>query len=299
VALRQSSPDLAGAGKSIEIFGYRDGLSQPLFYESDFQDRGGPTPAAAPENRPQKWEPGAPLKLALVKDPGGKNPYSCGSYFSFRKLQQHVDLFKQAVGQLAKDSGSSRREVLGRLVGRYTDGTPLASPASSAEFNDFDYRDDRQGSACPFHAHIRKVNPRSDAQSTYGQVDHRIVRRGLSYGEGIEKLARDEDMLPLKAPQGNVGLLFMCAQSNLADGFEHVQKHWAGNPDFAPHRLPGSDPFAGSGSEKESRINFRGDMAAHSQEVMAYRSFARFVEFKGGEYFFAPSVSFLKGLFNI
>jgi Dyp-type peroxidase family len=298
IALKQNGADPAGSEKYMEVFGYRDGISQPLFYESDVEEKDGPNPAPAAENHQKNWDPGAPLKLVLVKDPGGRHPYSCGTYFAFRKLQQHVDRFKKAVADLAEVSGQSRRDVLGRLVGRYTDGTPVGSPDVPAGFNDFDYRTDRQGSACPFHAHIRKVNPRSDAQSPYGQVDHRIVRRGLAYGEGIEKLVRDKDMLPVNNPQGEVGLLFMCAQANLAAGFEHVQKNWAGNPEFAPHRMPGSDPFVGSGSEEESRINFRGEKEPGSKDMMAFRSFSRFVELKGGEYFFAPSISFLKGLFD-
>ena len=50
------------------------------------------------------------------------------------------------------------------IVGRFDDGTPLTlqrtDGAAQAIMNNFTYDSDGDGHKCPFHAHIRKTNPR-------------------------------------------------------------------------------------------------------------------------------------------
>jgi deferrochelatase/peroxidase EfeB len=100
--------------------------------------------------------------------------------------------------------------------------------------NDLDFDDDRFGASCPYHAHIRKTNPRGDLASAAArrppiplaaEKGFCIARRGVAYGAG--------DYLTGAAPPptGGVGLLFMSAQSDL----QNFEIHQAGSDsaDFA------------------------------------------------------------------
>ena len=76
-----------------------------------------------------------------------------------------------------------------KMVGRWADGTPLElaphkpDPRRISD-NDFTYGDDMQGVRCPMGAHIRRMNPR-DSLGFEGTLinRHRIIRRGMPYGE--------------------------------------------------------------------------------------------------------------------
>ena len=70
-------------------------------------------------------------------------------------------------------------------MGRFKDGTPLVKSdvplGEFPAFNDFKYEDtDRPAHKCPFHAHIRKVNPRGQGILVGKRF---ITRRGIPYGE--------------------------------------------------------------------------------------------------------------------
>jgi len=63
-------------------------------------------------------------------------------------------------------------------------------------------------------AHIRLANPRNKASET-----SLILRRGYNYSRGIST-----------AGQLDMGLLFVCFQSNLSAGFLTIQKRLGGEP---------------------------------------------------------------------
>jgi len=95
-------------------------------------------------------------------------------------------------------------------------------------------------------------------------------------------------------PRDGVGLLFMCFQSNLADQFGFLQKIYANSPDFAKTGT-GIDPVIG---QKELNAC---PMAQHWPREWGKAGekdfhFGDFVKLKGGEFFFSPSIPFLKGL---
>ena len=84
----------------------------------------------------------------------------------------------------------------------------------------------------------------------------------------------------------------MCFQANLKMQFNLIQKKWANAPGFPLFRgKPGIDPLIGQGHNggqswpKEygstEEINF---------------DFAGYIKMMGGEYFFAPSLGFLRNL---
>ncbi len=74
--------------------------------------------------------------------------------------------------------------------------------------------DDPQGAHIPLDAHIRLANPRTRPTET-----SRILRRGYNFSRGITA-----------AGQLDMGLLFVCFQSNLSAGFLAIQQRLNGEP---------------------------------------------------------------------
>jgi Dyp-type peroxidase family len=280
----------ARAGYPIEPFGFRDGISQPLFYASDlaYKIAQGVVPATAARDA------SAPLGLAVCADPNGGTPFSCGSYFVLRKLRQRVDLFYEQVGSIAAATGRPDEEILAEVMGRRRDGQPLTQHTG---LNGYDYKDDSAGAVCPFHTHTRKMNPRSDLPGSYLPRTHRMVRRAVAYGPSIP---RDDTGRPTQpaAATDDLGLLFMCAQAQPTLQYEHVQSAWANNR-LAGGKLVGVDALMGQTSGGElNRIAFRTlDPATGTLAALPVRfDWRPVVETRGGDYFFAPSLSFLQNL---
>lgn len=246
-----------------------------------------------------QWDPSAPLDLVLVKDPnGGEDSY--GSFFVFRKLEQDVAGFHQRVKELAEALGTNTNLAGAYVVGRFQDGTPvvvqdhdqwLPPVGKRDEFTNFNYANDKAGSRCPFQAHIRKHNPRGDTMRFFQgdfkfERNHRIVRRGVPYGEQPE-LGKD--------PTEPVGLLFTCYQSDIGNQFELIQKTWSNALHFVRQRT-GLDPISGQGEQLIGGQGWPSKWGDDSTAKAVQFDFSPYVALKGGEYFFAPSVGFLKSL---
>lgn len=270
----------SGKGQPIEHFGYLDGRSQPLFLKGDIdKEQGGM----------DLWDPTAPLSLALVPDPFGSAEDSYGSYFVFRKLEQDVNAFNEAVSALA-DYMDVNPDVAGALaVGRFKDGTPitLQRMAGLRDVNNFEFEGiDKSGDRCPAHAHIRKVNPRGTTPFTSLEDERkrRIVRRGIPYGA------------PEDVGTSPVGLLFMCYQSNIKEQFEFMQRTWADNPNFPKVLVlarTGDDPIIG----QDTDANAEQYWPTHwGEDRRVSFNFGSYVTLRGGEYFFAPSITFLSAI---
>jgi len=261
-------------GSHIEHFGYVDGISQPHML-TDKIDEG--------EVSKHNWDPSGKLNLALIKDPGGESENSFGSYFVFRKLEQNVRAFRKAEKELATKIGVSEAYAGAQMVGRYRNGTPLIpisppQPTSSGKMNDFNYSDDGIGSKCPFTSHIRKTNPRGTRISS-----PQFPRRGITFGG---KLTNDA--------KSGVGLLFMAYNSHIENQFEFMQSSWANNIGF-PRTNTGIDPIIGQGSVNSGQTYFS-KWGNESSNIRQNPSLGNFVTMNGGEYFFTPSISFLKNL---
>ena len=285
---------------AVEPFGFRDGLSQPRFFHKDRPD-----------------EP-VPDSCKIVLD------QNHGSYLVFRKLEQDVAKFNRKIGELATALNISRAMAEAQVVGRFKDGTPLTlfdDPTSVetredrgkiAQFDDYalhdpqaiGYEEDPHGSKCPFHAHIRQVNPRnglllSDADYDQpGQSDPeeeevvltRIVRRGIPYDH----------------PGGKVGLLFMSFQRTIKPQFIRMQGKWANNPKFRPvldgtkhPPKPGLDPLIGQRVPDAHAAAIYPPQQWNSAWGETRRgafAFSDVVTYRGGEYFYAPCLSFLRGI---
>ncbi|MEO1671730.1 MAG: Dyp-type peroxidase [Cyanobacteria bacterium J06631_2] len=269
------------AHQAIEHFGFADGVSQPLFLKRDIEK-------VAPQGF-DKWDPRASLDLVLVKDPNGKTEDSYGSYLVYRKLEQNVKAFREDQQQLAQKLEMDE-ELAGALVmGRFADGTPVSEsdqPTRPITLPlNFNFDEDVAGSKCPFHAHIRKTNPRGDKtrigvyESLADEKNRRIVRRAISYGESDTT----------KEPETDSGLLFLCFQSDLENQFNFMQAFWSNNTSFVQDNV-GPDPVIGQPEGVQKYPQQWGE-----PETEDY-GFKLWVFMQGGEYFFAPSISFLSNL---
>jgi Dyp-type peroxidase family len=292
------------SGEPIDHFGFRDGVSEPLFLKRDIdKDR---------EEQKKyggfsKWDPRAPLSLVLFKDPLGKKDESYGSFLVYRKLEQNVKEWNKDVRDflapaLAQASGQQPNPALAGAytMGRFQDGTPVVlhnTPSTpipkkpeDPEENNFNYADDPRGLKCPFHAHTRKVNPRGESPVPLEEEKmHRIVRRAINYGP-----------LPSEEPETGAGLLFLCFQANLSNQFNFMQKAWAKERNFI-QRDVGTDVVIGvekQENDKDGKLDFVRETyqwpTNWGEPGKTETDFIHWVTMRGGEYFFAPSMSFLK-----
>ncbi|MEM7759167.1 MAG: Dyp-type peroxidase [Cyanobacteria bacterium P01_A01_bin.40] len=274
-------------GEAIEHFGFVDGVSQPLYLKRDIERE------KSNNDDFSKWDPRDSLANILVKDRNGKTEDSYGSFLVYRKLEQNVKLFRDDQRQLAQKLQIDE-ELAGALVmGRFPDGTPVTEsdvathPATPP--NNFNFDADVTATKCPFHAHIRKTNPRGDTgrvESSPGfeealevERSHRIARRAISYG--------DNDIT--QESETGSGLLFLCFQANIENQFNFMQARWANANRFVKVGV-GPDPVIGQPEGVQQWQKKWGE--PETEEYM----FKLWAFMKGGEYFFAPSISFLTNL---
>ncbi len=295
-------------GRVHEHFGFSDGVSQPLFYAKDIEA------AKKRSGGIDRYDPSAPLAQVLLKDPGGGES-GYGSYIVYRKLKQDVAGFQGdeqklglALTQVADPKATKPTDdnVLlagAYMVGRFKDGTPVVDqsvPGLLTQPNNFTYDQDVDGVRCPFQAHVRKANPRGDKQRQFDvpvteERSRRIARRAISFGPPV-----------LDPPPGEeVGLLFLCAQSSIIDQFEFIQLAWANYQDFLRPRT-GLDPVIGQpGTAEVVAQPWPKEYGSHNQldfskvppaetDPFVRVEVGEWVEMRGGEYFFAPSLSCLK-----
>lgn len=303
-------------GENVEHFGYVDGRSQPALLDTQLD-------ADVQRDGRTVWDPVAPPRLVLLDDPGGTPGVSFGSFLVFRKLEQNVKGFKQAQHALAEELKLPTKLVGAMAVGRFEDGTPVVlQPGEGGEppaANDFNYSSDAAGVRCPLQAHIRKTNPRLESVDPEGnfakdrdeELGHRIARRGIPYGGGLSDFTELNSL-----PERGVGLLFMCYQSDIWEQFEFMQRFWCDNDKFLQPGLKGNaegcpdyvlntgmdaiigqqeaqipDPITGFAAPPTKWPCEWGQRTASTSH-----SIARFVTMRGGEYFFSPSLTFLRSL---
>jgi Dyp-type peroxidase family len=195
-------------------FGYADGISQPavidvdkdLLRGQDVIDQG----------------------IILLGRPGDTQIASRpswaldGSFLAFRYLSQLVPEFQRFVDS-NNPVGATQDFVGARLVGRWKSGAPIdLSPTADDEAlgtddqrnNKFRY-DPFSQDRCPFAAHTRKTNPRSDLPDVEKQ---RIIRRGIAFGPEVQEEEKGKTTIHDR------GLLFKAYQSNINLGFAFIQK---------------------------------------------------------------------------
>jgi hypothetical protein len=89
----------------------------------------------------------------------------------------------------------------------------------------------------------------------------------------------------------------MAYNSSIDQQFKFTQRLWVNNTDFpfrpgVPH---GIDPVIGQGINRpgDQKLSTEWDDPAAPRQA---ESFSGFVKFKGGDYFFSPSLTFFKNL---
>ena len=244
-----------GAGRVMEHFGFADGDGQPEF-----------TPPPGPVAYPNQVYLGEVL-LGYDNEadfaPVAHNPQEQarldflhnGSFMVVRKLRQDVPRLRKAVREAAVSTGLSRGLVLAKMMGRWQSGGSLikypdaAPPETNPIDKDFTFEDDAQGSRCPFHAHIRRVNSRTGApggEERPGRRRPRIVRRGMAYGPQARVLPGDETDKgdAQHGDDADRGLVFIAFNASIAEQFEVVQS-WVSGGNSTRGFSGQSDPFLG------------------------------------------------------
>ena len=308
-------PDGTPTGK--EHFGYRDGISDPVF-------EGQPNKSKAVLGRGKllagdKWAPLAAGEFLLghldeaqeyPKAPMPRSLVRNGTFMVYRKLHQNVSTFRRYLDDETSQFDGSKELLAAKFTGRWRDnGAPIVdapddaskqrwdakfSAADDSErrrmLTDFHYNDDIDGARCPLSGHLRRMNPRGSLEfgqkgafNTPGALAdrRRMLRRGLPYGlSGPDATDEDEH-----------GIIFMALNASIERQFEFVQQQWVnyGN-DFK------------EGNDKEILL---GNHNGHGKAVIPaipgsdkpphfLAKLPRFVECRGGAYFFVPSITALK-----
>ncbi len=317
--------DTAKVMENKEHFGFHDGISQPHVEMEDFAFSGKENENIHPGDFvlgytnqfnqmplsplvPKSSDPGDIL-LSGQGAPDSKDMGQNGSFLVFRLLEQDVvgfwEYFEKKAGVLNPHE-TPIDFLAAKCVGRWPSGAPLVLSQDhddkelgmdSKRNNHFQYaKEDPQGLTCPVGSHIRRANPRNSLQANMGadatsnpddsltMVNrHRILRRGRSYGEYIL------NPLTAKNVKGERGLMFFCVNASISRQFEFVQQTWLNNDKF-DGLYQGRDPIVGENDgTPQSQMVVQGE-----PERKVVTGLPRFVQVKGGAYFFLPSVRALK-----
>lgn len=125
-----------------------------------------------------------------------------GSYQAVRLIRQFVEFWDRTPLQ-------EQTDIFGR---RKYSGAPMDG---KKEGDSPDFAKDPDGATTPKDSHMRLANPRDPEFLK----KHRLYRRAYSYSRGLASTG-----------QLDVGLVFICYQANLADGFIFVQNLLNGEP---------------------------------------------------------------------
>jgi deferrochelatase/peroxidase EfeB len=121
---------------------------------------------------------------------------------------QVVRVIRMFVERWDRTALAEQQTIIGR---QKASGAPLTL---ANERDEPDYASDPKGERIPLTAHIRLANPRTAETRA-----NRILRRGYNYSRGLSS-----------AGQLDMGLVFVCFQSDLSAGFLTVQGRLNGEP---------------------------------------------------------------------
>jgi Dyp-type peroxidase family len=275
-----------------EHFGYSDGFAQPSIV-------GAGIPALPGQGAPLRDGQWRPIRAGefilgyldeegvLPRAPTPDELSTNGSFLVYRKLHQDVAGFRARLADVAALYPGGEELLAAKIVGRWRDGTPIdlsphrpdpAIVADERRNNAFSYDTDGDGMRCPVGAHVRRTNPRDSLPFEGKLVNrHRIVRRGIPYGQP----------LPLGAPDDGQdrGVIFMCLQASISRQFEFVQSQW----------LNRGNAFT-LGEDQDLMLGPQDGATPHKMTIPGNPPFfvgplERAVTVRGGEYFFVPGLN--------
>jgi deferrochelatase/peroxidase EfeB len=234
-----------------------------------------------------------------------------GTFMVYRKLHQNVAAFNGFIAKSAEQYAAmmgvavddAQCFIKASMVGRWPNGVPLLAAPTIAEWKAFNvpimqgnrinqtylkfrYSDDPAGIKCPIGAHMRRVNTRdmldphaagSPRSSTLNNR-RRFLRRGLPYGSGADDA-------------GEHGVIFMAICSSLFRQFEFVQQQWL---QYGLDFEAGNDtcPIVGNRSG-DAKFVIPGNPDTGTPPFIL-SEIPQFVETRGGDYFFMPSMTALR-----
>ena len=290
-----------------EHFGFRDGIAQPHIAGMPSREDG----HAVPGNTIPTGEILLGYANAygeLPEGPTDANGHGFGrngTFLVFRQLHQDVVGFWNYVARQATEKRCSAVELAAKMVGRWPDGTPLVEspegPQASLQTHDgFVYaghpkHPDPYGFHCPVGSHIRRTNPRdvlndNPQQSLELSNQHRIIRRGRSYGPPLVENMDPAKLMKTPDDQAERGLHFICLNAAIDRQFEFVQNLWANNPKFGG-LYDDPDPLIGVLDGEKATFTVQKEPAR-----CTYSDMPRFVQVRGGAYFFLPGIAAIRRL---
>jgi Dyp-type peroxidase family len=298
-----------------EHFGYTDGFSKVTFEPTEPNES---AVGGGKFTRSGKWEALATGEFLLgYPDEAQEVPVAAmphaftrnGTFMAYRKLHQNVGSFRRYIretGNLyAKIMGGSQQEgsetIKAKMAGRWSDGVPLMvaptfaewqkfnalpdSPEKKLAYINFRYHDDPHGLKCPLTAHVRRVNTRDmldPAGTSVLNNRRRLLRRGIPYGTSSADTTTDD---------GDHGIIFMAICASLFRQFEFVQQQWL---QYGLDANAGNDtcPLLGHHDE-DAKFVIASDPASGKPPFICSK-LPQFVETRGGDYFFLPSLTALR-----
>jgi Dyp-type peroxidase family len=307
-----------------EHFGFIDGISNPVF-EGQFGEphadqmmsigNGKLLPSAKAVSDLDRWAPlatgefllGYPDEAQEIADMAAPNELMRnGTFMVFRKLHENVksfhDYFNNAAAIYARANNLPVEDACAilkaKMTGRWEDGVPVAvAPTIDAwnkfkqdhqhddtdwAYTNFTYGDDPDGAKCPVAAHMRRANTRDSLTGKSSALNNRrrILRRGQPYG----KTTMDDE--------GDHGIIFLIMCADLARQFEFVQQQWI---NYGLDANAGNDtcPIVGNRRGGDSKFIVPVDPKGQQTPFIA-TGLPQFVETRGGDYFFLPSITALR-----
>jgi Dyp-type peroxidase family len=287
--LRRLRPNESSGGQRLtrDHFGFLDGISQPNASDDPqhfddvelgeifvgFQNLRGDPPFPATSTDASAW-----VRGSLIDS---------GSFLVVRKLRQYRQALDTVLGK-EKEHGNDPERLLSKMVGRSRDGEPLATIGNPDRPNEFDFGND-SGAVCPFHAHIRRGNPRLPRGNPDGTQSFipRIARRSLAYGPDFDG-----------SDHHDRGVMFMAYNASIAEQFEIVQRWMSGG------NAPGTDGNSGIYSGQPDPLLGLPDVDGKrvyrfvddDHKVRHVDLGTPFVTLQWGLYLFVPSLEALKTL---
>jgi Dyp-type peroxidase family len=265
-------------------FGFRDRLSQPVIQGSGEQ----PTPGSGAALKPGEFILGYPDEDGPASNQPQPEVLSRnGSYLAYRRLHEHVALFRDYIRQNA--ATSDEQELLAaKFMGRWRSGAPLVlaperdDPELGADpmrNNEFNYKEmDPHGYACPLGSHARRLNPRDTA---HYMNRRRMIRRGATYGPALPEGAPDDGV------DRGIAAFIICA--SLVRQFEFAQNVWINDRTF--HELGNEhDPICGT---QDGTLEFTIPQRPIRKVL---KGLPAFTNLKGGAYFFLPGINAMRYL---
>jgi Dyp-type peroxidase family len=265
-------------------FGFRDRLSQPVIEGSGEE----PTPGSGAALKAGEFILGYPDENGPVAGLPQPDVLSRnGTYMAYRRLAEHVALFRDYVRDNAENADSEEL-LAAKFMGRWRSGAPLVlAPdkddpelgADAMRNNDFNYKEmDPHGYACPLGSHARRLNPRDTA---HYMNRRRMIRRGATYGPALPDGAPDDGV------DRGIAAFIICA--DLVRQFEFAQNVWMNDRTF--HELGNEhDPISGT---QDGTLEFT---IPRRPIRKVLKGLPAFTTLKGGAYFFMPGINAMRYL---